>query len=389
MPCSTKHTLAQRALWAILLLSPLLFFSCSSSHEGTGEEPRTLLPTAGFGNGTQTVGQNFQQGDIVWAWADRYGTNDGYIKAWKLTATGVNGEFESPYKKYWPKDFSDLRIQAFHGDFDDELVEGVTPLSSLSHTISTDQSVEANCRRSDLLYAVLSPANYKSRLLFLHMLSKIKIILQDTEDVGGVAETSITNADMSLNNVATTVRLDMATRQAMSDAPYADINLGTTTADNHTAEAIIPPQQVDSGKPFFELILHDFPRKDSVRTFHFVAPSEGLTFEPGKEYVYTLSVKNLIKVKPVDIPLWDWKNVENTLEWSKFFFAVMVMDWNGLTEYSHQWAFINFSPTTEEWDGQEHTHQWSWIFTSPQVDGWVEKEQEIEIPKNSSSTSGN
>ena len=311
------------------------------------------MPSAGFGIGNQSYGENFKQGDIVWAWADRYGTNDGYIKAWKLTATGVNGEFESPYKKYWPKDFSDLSIQAFHGDFDEELVEGVTPLSTLSHTISTDQSISPNRDRSDLLYASLSPANYKSKLLFLHMLSKIKIILTDIEAEGGVAEASITNANMVLNNIATTVKLDMATRQATSGAPYADINLGTTTSDNHTSESIIPPQHVDSGKPFFELTLHDFPRKDSIRTFHFVAPTEGLTFESGREYVYTLSVKNLIRVKPVDIPVWGWESVENTLQWSKLFFAIQVMDWNGLREYSHQWAWINFSPTIEEWEGED------------------------------------
>ena len=364
------------ALWVLFLTA------CTSDNEGgTGEENRALMPTAGFGVGSQWVGTNFKAGDIVWAWADRYGTHDGYIKAWKLTATGVDGKFESPYPKQWPKDFSDLTIQALHGEFNDGLVENETELSSLAHTISTDQSISDNRDRSDLLYAVLSPANHKSKLLFFHMLSKIKIILKDTEDQGGVAETSITNADMSLRDVATTVKLDMDTQQAMSTSPYADISLGTTTATDHTAEAIIPPQQIDSGKPFFKLVLHDFPRKDSVRTFHFVAPKEGITFEPGKEYTYTLSVKNLIGAKPIDIPVWDWKNIENTLEWSKFFFAVMVLDWNGLTEYEHQWAFIRFMPTTEEWDGQEYIHQWSWISYSPTVDGWGQSEKEGMLPK--------
>lgn len=337
----------------MLLVALLLLLSCSSELDGTGEDDRALSPTAGFGIGTQTYGENFKAGDIVWAWADRYGTNDGYIKAWRLTATGEDGKLESPHKKTWPEDFSDLSIMAFHGNFDNELVEGETELNSLSHTVSTDQGTEANREQSDLLYATLSPAHYKSRLLFLHMLSKIKVILTDTEAEGGVAETSISNADMRLNNVATKVRLDVVNRRAQSDAPFADINLGTTTAGDHTAEAIFPPQQIDSGKPFFELTLHDFPRKDSVRIFHFVAPADGLTFESGKEYIYTLSVKNLIRVRPVDIPVWGWESVENTLQWSKFFFAIQVMDWNGLREYSHQWAWIGFSPTLEEWDNRE------------------------------------
>lgn len=368
-------------LVASLVLLPLLFFSCSSKYEGTGENMHALALTAGFGNGTQVLGSNFKAGDIVWVWADRYGTNDGYIKAWKLTATGKNGEFESPYNKYWPKDFSDLSIQAFHGDFDDEFVEGITPLSSLSHTISTDQSLSENRDCSDLLYAVLSPAHYKSQLLFLHMLSKIKIVLTDTEMDGGVSEASITNADMKLEHIATKVKLDMATRQATSTSPYADINLGTTTSEVHAAEAIIPPQQIDSGRPFFELTLHDFPRKDSVRTFHFIAPAEGLAFNPGMEYTFTLSVKNLISIKPVDIPVWEWNTVENTLVWSKFFFANMVMDWNGLTEYEHQWAVISFVPAIEEWDGSEYVYKWSWIGFSPEVDNWKnDDEKEEELP---------
>lgn len=343
-----RHHISYLAALMVLILS-----ACASEERGTGEDTRTLAPTAGFGIGNQTMGDNFKAGDIVWAWADRYGTHDGYIKAWKLTATGQNGEFESPYKKHWPRDFSDLSFQAFHGEFNNELVEGETELSTLAHTVSTEQSHAENRNRSDLLYAVLSPAHYQSKLLFLHMLSKIKIILKDTEDLGGVSDASITNADMSLTNVATTVKLNIDTRQAASTSPYADINLGTTTADNHTAEAIIPPQQIDSGKPFFQLVLHDFPRKDSIRVFHFVAPSEGISFEPGKEYTYTLSVKNLIRVKPVDIPVWGWENIENTLVWSKFFFGIMVMDWNGLREYEHQWAWINFSPTIADWEDEE------------------------------------
>lgn len=334
---------------------------------------------------SQSSGRNFGQGDVVWAWADRYGTHDGYIKAWKLTATDVDGEFASPYKKLWPDDFSDLSIQAFHGNFDTPMEEGVTPLETLTHTISRDQTAVEDRDRSDLLYAILSPAHYKSRLTFMHMLSKIKIILKDTEEQGGVAEASITGADMKLQGVATTVRLDMETRQAVSTEPYADIVLGATTVEDHTAEAIFPPQRIDSGKPFFELTLHDFPRKDSVRTFRFTAPAEGITFESGKEYTYTLSVKNLISAKPVDIPVWEWENIENTLEWTKFFFSVIVMDWNGLSEYSHEWALVNFLPTVEEWEEmREYFQQWSWITPKPAVDDWYKAEKEGELPKNES-----
>ncbi len=340
MQCSIKNLVVPLAL---------LLTACASDDGGTGKESHALMPTAVLATNTQDGATNFKAGDVIWVWADRYGTSDGYIKAWKLTATGVDGKLESPEQKEWPEGFADLSIQAFHGEFNDELVENETELSSLAHTVSTEQGLEENRNRSDLLYAFLSPTNHKPRLTFLHMLSKIKIILTDTEAEGGVPYESITNADMKFNDVATTVKLDMETHQAKSDAPFADISLGTTTTDNHTAEAIIPPQQIDSGKPFFELTLHDFPRKDSVRTFRFVAPAEGISFEPGTEYIYTLSVKNLIRVKPVDIP-WEWKTIENNLQWSKFFFAIQVMDWNGLREYSHQWAWINFSPTVEEWD---------------------------------------
>ena len=307
----TKHHIPCLAVLLVLLL-----IACTSEEEGTGKNPSALMPSAEFGANTPQSGDNFKEGDIVWAWADRYGKHDGYIKAWKLTATGVDGKLTSPNRKQWPRDNSDLTIQALHGEFDEELVEGETEIFSLTHTISTDQSVAENRDRSDLLYAVLSPAKYQSRLTFFHMLSKIKIILKDTEGLegeGGVSEASITNADMSLQNIATTVKLNLDANKATSASPYADINMGTTTADNHTAEAIIPPQVIDQNKDFFKLVLHDFPKKDSIRVFHFIAPEGGITFEPGKEYTYTISIKNLLRAKPVDVPVWGWENIETTL----------------------------------------------------------------------------
>lgn len=366
------------------MLSVLLLIACTSEDGGAGKEPSALEPTVGFGSNNQQSVNNFKEGDIIWVWADRYRTHDGYIKAWKLTATGEDGKLTSPNRKQWPRDNSDLTIQALHGEFDEELVEGETELSSLTHTISTDQSVAENRSRSDLLYAVLSPAKYQTKLTFYHMLSKIKIILKDTEGLegeGGVSEASITNADMSFQNIATIVKLDMKANKATSASPYADINLGTTTADNYTAEAIIPPQVIDQDKDFFKLVLHDFPKKDSVRVFHFIAPEGGITFEPGKEYTYTISVKNLLRVKPVDVPVWGWENIETTLVWSRFFFGITVMDWNGLTEYAHQWSWLNFLPTIEEWDGQDYVHTWAWEKYSPEVGDWMETEKEFEIPK--------
>lgn len=376
----TKHHIPCLAALLVLLL-----IACTSEEErGIGKEPSALMPTAGFGADTPQSGDNFKEGDIVWAWADRYGKRDGYIKAWKLTATGVDGKLASPNRKQWPRDNSDLTIQALHGEFDEELIEGETELSSLTHTISTDQSVAENRDRSDLLYAMLSPAKYQSRLTFFHMLSKIKIILKDTEGIegeGGVPEASITNAAMGFRNIATAVKMDLGVDKATSTSPYADVNLGTTTADDHTAEAIIPPQAIAPDEEFFELVLHDFPRKDSVRTFHFVAPKDGVIFEPGKEYTYTISVKNLLRVKPVDVPVWGWENIETTLVWSRFFFGITVMDWNGLVEYSHQWSWLNFLPTIEEWDGQDYVYTWAWEKYSPELGDWMETEKKFEIPQ--------
>jgi len=387
------YLISRYRLSLVATILVLLFFSCSSVGDGTGEGDRVLRPTAGWASsassssadggdsngdsasgGSSSGGDNFKAGDIVWAWADRYGTNDGYIKAWKLTATGVNGELESPYRKLWPADFSDLSIQALHGDFNDGIQEGMTPLSALAHTVSTNQTSPDSRNHSDLLYAVLSPANYKSRLTFYHMLSKVRIILNDTECLGGMTAESLANADIRLRQVATTVKLDVPTRQAVSCAPYSDILLGTTTDTDYTVEAIIPPQVVDSGKTFLELTLHNFPRKNSVRTFSFVAPSGGIIFDSGKEYVYTISVKNLISAKPADVGSWENPDgdIEQTLVWTNIFFNVMVMEWNGLTEYDHQWAFISLLPTTEEWDGEEYVHKWGWLSFSPDVDAWMQ-----------------
>ena len=112
-------------LFLTISIAATMLWSCqfddvlsTPSNDGVIRVTSTLTKTESA-SGTTTnspTNDNFKNDDIIFVWADKPNSTDDYIKAWKLTATGTNGNF-SGESKAWPYDGSSLNFHALHGNF--------------------------------------------------------------------------------------------------------------------------------------------------------------------------------------------------------------------------------------------------------------------------------
>ena len=166
-----------------------------------------------------------------------------------------------------------------------------------SHTfsVSTDQSIEANYRNSDLLWATASSGKTANAvaLTFTHKLAKINVTLQSTDitNLSG-ATISICGTNIATNFNPSTGALSAATTNVQ------EIKAGVTTAAAKTASAIIVPQKVAAGTPFIKITLGE-------KVFYHKLSAEK-TFASGKSYSYTLNVKeNSVEITATE-NITDW-----------------------------------------------------------------------------------
>ena len=150
----------------------------------------------------QVQDEQLASGETVYVWADEQDGETDYIKAWELTAAG-NGSFQEPAtKQYFPQSGKGLSLYAIHGDFGasdfgaSAFTENATPFptASLTHTVSDNQSIDANVAKSDLLYAVAPNVSRNGNptvvpLTFRHLLAKVEVALKpgdglSVEDIG-------------------------------------------------------------------------------------------------------------------------------------------------------------------------------------------------------------
>ena len=123
--------------------------------------------------------------------------------------------------------------------------------SSYTFSVNTDQSIEANYRNSDLLWATTTSLKTETavRLEFAHKLAKINVTLLPEKpgtDLSG-ATISICNTKISTTFTPTTGELSAA-----SGDPQ-EIKAGVTTEGTYTASAIVVPQTVNRGFRFIKI----------------------------------------------------------------------------------------------------------------------------------------
>ena len=292
--------------WAMgVVLTPLLG-SCSADDVvgGAGREecdiisgqPITVTSATRATDG-RTSSTQFEKDEIVWLWANK---KDGteYINAWQLKADGSGG-FSSATNgndKYWPSDGSHLNVYALHGNFKNPtILEGSTSwssLTSLTHTVETDQSSDVNKRLSDLLYSHPSKAfapNNTVQLTFDHLLAKITVKL-DLKNSTGITTNDFENATVSIMGIKPEATFDSSAETASTSGGTAkEIQAGTISKPTElTSEAydagcaIVPLQTIPAEQQLIKITLND-------RNFIYKA-SEETTFQKGMEYTYTLTI---------------------------------------------------------------------------------------------------
>ena len=298
------------------------------------------------GTNESTTNDNFKNGEIIYVWADKTGTTDGYIKAWELTATGANGNFSGD-SKAWPYDGSNLDFHAIHGNFNGTVTKNSTERDAeITHSVLNTQSKETDVRTSDLLFASNpnSPTGKTVELSFGHKLSKIVVKLMPSEpdnSGSGISDDELEGATVSIIGVQPNATFKLSAMAATTNGDPTNISLGSGGAGIRQYECIVPPQNIEEDKEFIRIELKNADRTDK-RKFHYVIPTGGLKLEEGDKYIYTLTVKNYITAIPGEVVPWNHDD-ENPLEWKVMLFMPVVMPWNS-DNFSFEWRWINPNP---------------------------------------------
>ena len=275
-------------------------------------QPMTVTSATRSADGG-TSSTQFETGETVWLWANKADGSE-YIKAWQLTAQGGVSLSGSP--QYWPSDGSNLNVYALHGNFKNpQITEDATSwssLTSLTHTVESDQSSDVNKRLSDLLYSQTSSAvapNSTVQLTFDHVLSKICITLKKA-DGSGIEDANLNNATVEVSGINTEVTYDATNNSVTTSGTASTITLGQETSGSTTYEAIVPSGMTVA--PQVKITLKDFPASGTTRTFSCTLSS--VTFAKGKKYTFTLTLHNEIVVSQPTINGWTNDSVPMVIE---------------------------------------------------------------------------
>ncbi len=307
--------------WAMGVMMTPLLGSCAADdvvgdagREGCDiilGQPMTVTSATRSADGRNSSNQ-FEQDEIVWLWANKSGGSE-YIKAWQLTAKSGGSLIGSP--QYWPSDGSHLDVYALHGNFENSQIrEDATfwsSLTSLTHTVASDQSSDEKKRLSDLLYSqTLSVApNNTVQLTFDHELSKICIVLQKHSD-SGIQEDDLKKATVQVSDIYPEVTYNTSTRAVTPSGTPTTITLGQESSGSTTYEAIVPSGVTVA--PQVKITLNNFPETDKTRTFSCTLMSS-VTFAKGKKYTFTLTLHNNIVVSSPTIGGWTDETTNMTI----------------------------------------------------------------------------
>lgn len=271
-----------------------------------------------------------------------------YVKAWQLTVDNstTSGTLTSANTYIYPKTGNNVDFFALHGNFNNAVTEGTTTwatfTSSLTHTVRTNQTGVAatapedyadGYEQSDLLYAVkhnIAKTKTTQLLQFKHLMSKIEINLICGSGMTAanltsatvqilntklVANLSLSKSDITLSTVTAAGTIDGTTKNAIGTKMQtgdetvtvpdpANPGSNTTAHAYAFAEAIIVPQKFDTnydgtgtGLELIQVTLSDSSkRKTKPATY---------VFEPGKRYVFNLTVNAQDLELSTQITDWD------------------------------------------------------------------------------------
>ena len=296
---STKAAIA-----AIVL--PLAIMSCNSDKEvddntivelrlSSGVEVRTRAAFPATDTQIPAGEQVVVYVDDAVGAAQLYGNNI-------LTADGSGG-LSGGTRMNFPANGNNVDIYALHTN---ATVPSVYPTTTITHTVSSDQSTLAGYAPSDLLYARrTNVARTASPILltFYHLLSKLQVAIMPGE--------GLTAADIVGITIGGTIRQANFTL-SKATAPDAVVITTTGPADNITIgadvsaslttntvynDAIIVPQTVAAGTPFITVKISD------GTNLIYILP-ENTTFESGKKYGYLITANSTGLILITEIVDW-------------------------------------------------------------------------------------
>ena len=274
----------------ISILVLMSFASCAMDHEIVSKEQErkiiTLTSVTKATEGEPTTSP-FNSGD-VWLWA-KTSNNTEYIKAWKLSSDSDGNLTSTSGDKYWPSDGSELTFYALHGNFGNTAITTSWADLSLTHTVETNQSTDADKLKSDLLYAMkgsVSSNTTPAKLTFEHLLAKITVKL-DLENSEGITAEELAGATVTLTNILPEATFTSSTGAAASAGGERKTIIAgkpTTVSEGGEIGSAIVPLQSFANENIIQITLSD------ERIFSYTP--DATTLEKSKEYTYTLKIIN-------------------------------------------------------------------------------------------------
>jgi len=284
--------LTKTAIAAIVL--PLAIMSCNNDKDVDDNTRVELRLSSGVEVRTRAAfpatDTQIPAGEQVFVYVDETG---GAVQLYEkniLTADGAGG-LSGGTRMTFPASGNNVDIYALHTN---ATFSTAYPTSSLTHTVSSDQSTLAGYAPSDLLYArrtnVVRTAS-PILMTFYHLLSKLQVAIMPGEGLTAADIVGITIGGMRLQAQFTLAKATNSDAVGITVAGTAtpitigaDVSASLTTNINYN-DAIIVPQTLAAGTAFITVRLTD--GKNLI--YHL---PENTTFESGKKYGYLITANS-------------------------------------------------------------------------------------------------
>lgn len=292
-----KHLFFAAALFALA--------ACNNDENLPGNDPNAPVEICLAGGievqtrTTHNLDMQLKNGEQVHVWVDDAETGDSSYPNNILTV-GDNGTLTGGETMYFPETGNNVNIYAIHGNLEDWTnIWG----ESIIHSVKQDQRSSVTTAGegyavSDLVYAKSTDVSRDGNptivnLTFRHLLSKIEVVLIEGPGNEGFL-TDISSLQVLNTRLKAGFTLDKATAadavKVTASGDLTPIFLDTNISDSSNAtnqvlnEAIIVPQEITTSTPFIRVDLKD------GATFIYKMENT-TTFQSGKKYLYTITVK--------------------------------------------------------------------------------------------------
>lgn len=243
-------------------------------------------------------------------------TTTTYTQNMEYTADGNNG-LSTSVQPYYPQSGAGVNIFAY-APRNASYASGIS--GSMSFTVASDQSTDAQYLASDLLwgqpmkedpsssgtYISANPVERTSNAVgisFKHLLSKIEVTLKPGS---GLTTEDFKGAKLTVLQVKPTTALTMNSGTiATASGNATEITAATYPTDSEptlTASAVLVPQAITENTKFLKVHL-----TTGGDLFYTVEKGKGFSLESGKVYKYEITVK--LTGLTVTSSIKDWESI--------------------------------------------------------------------------------